>query len=41
MIRVLSLTLTLAALLSFASLAVAQECDSPPPPPQQGEKPTT
>jgi hypothetical protein len=37
MIRVLSLVLV--ALLSFASVATAQECESPPP--QQGEKPTT
>jgi hypothetical protein len=38
MIRVLSLAL--AALLSFASVAMAQECESPPPPPQ-GETPST
>jgi hypothetical protein len=38
MMRVLSLVLI--ALLSFANVAAAQECESPPPP-QQGDKPTT
>lgn len=38
MIRLLSLTL--AALLAFTTVASAQECEAPPPPPT-GDKPTT